>query len=119
MKPDTAQQLASAYVRAWKIYKGESCTVIPSRGYFLVSSSGRFRPRRTAAELIKDLSELLHFDPPAKDVDARLIAAAPALLAAIKCFVVTYETNMPPPGYSPDRWKALRDQCRAALALAE
>ena len=54
-----------------------------------------------------------------QQANERLIAAAPALLAAIKSFVVTYETNMPPPGYSPDRWRAMREQCRAALALAE
>jgi hypothetical protein len=54
-----------------------------------------------------------------QQANERLITAAPALLAAIKCFVVTYETNMPPPGYSPERWKAFREQCRAALALAE
>lgn len=64
MKPETATQLASAYARAWQVYKGEPCTVTPDRGYFLVSPGGRFKRRRTAAELIKGLSALLHFNPP-------------------------------------------------------
>jgi hypothetical protein len=64
MKPETAQQLASAYARAWQVFKGEPCTVIPDRGYFLVSPGGRFQRRRTAAELIKGLAALVHFEPP-------------------------------------------------------
>lgn len=64
MKPETAQQLAQAYARAWKIYKGESCAVTLDRGFFLVSPGGRFQRRRTAADLIKGLNALLHFDPP-------------------------------------------------------
>lgn len=51
--------------------------------------------------------------------EARLIAAAPDLLAALRLFVVAYETNMPPPGYSPHNWRLMREKCRAALARAE
>jgi hypothetical protein len=64
MKPETAHQLALAYARAWQVYKGEPCTVTPDRGFFLVSPGGRFQRRRTAAELIKGLHALLHFDLP-------------------------------------------------------
>ena len=53
------------------------------------------------------------------EANARLIAAAPDLLAALRLFVVAYETNMPPPGYSPHNWRLMREKCRAALARAE
>lgn len=61
MKPETAQRLASAYARAWQIFKGEPCDVIPDRGFFLVTPGGRFQRRKTAAELIRGLDALLHF----------------------------------------------------------
>jgi hypothetical protein len=62
MKPETAAQLASAYARAWQVYKSEPCTVTPDKGYFLVSPGGRFQRRRTAAELIRGLDALLHYN---------------------------------------------------------
>jgi len=53
------------------------------------------------------------------EANARLIAAAPDMLDALRLFVVAYETNMPPPGYSAHNWRLMREKCRAALARAE
>jgi len=33
--------------------------------------------------------------------------------------VIAYETNMPPPGYSPENWRQMRADCLAAVAKAE
>ena len=51
------------------------------------------------------VAQVLDLDDYANDIKrARLIAAAPDLLAALRHFVIAYETNMPPPGYSPENW---------------
>jgi len=62
MKPETAQQLASAYARAWQMAKHEPCTVTPDKGYF-IAQPHRSHPRRmTAAEIIRGLDALLHYN---------------------------------------------------------
>lgn len=59
MKPETAQQLAYAYARAWQLAKGETCSVVPDRGYFIVQPRGGLSRRKTSADLIRGLSGLL------------------------------------------------------------
>jgi hypothetical protein len=66
------------------------------------------------------VAQVLDLDDYANDIKrARLIAAAPDLLAALRQFVIAYETNMPPPGYSPENWRQMRADCLAAIAKAE
>ena len=66
------------------------------------------------------VAQVLDLDDYANDIKrARLIAAAPDLLAALRHFVIAYETNMPPPGYSPENWRQMRADCLAAIAKAE
>jgi hypothetical protein len=66
------------------------------------------------------VAQVLDLDDYANDINrARLIAAAPDLLAALRHFVIAYETNMPPPGYSPENWRQMRADCLAAIAKAE
>ena len=66
------------------------------------------------------VAQVLDLDDYANDIKrARLIAAAPDLLAALRHFVIAYETNMPPPGYSPKNWRQMRANCLAAIAKAE
>ncbi|NBW20834.1 MAG: hypothetical protein EBR82_74015 [Caulobacteraceae bacterium] len=60
MTPETRDQLAYAYSRAWELAKGEPCTVTHDRGYFTIKYPYPAHPRRvTAAELIKGLAGLL------------------------------------------------------------
>jgi hypothetical protein len=66
------------------------------------------------------VAQVLDLDNYVNDINrARLIAAAPDLLAALRQFVIAYETNMPPPGYSPENWRKMRADCLAAVAKAE
>jgi hypothetical protein len=66
------------------------------------------------------VAQVLDLDDYANDIKrARLIAAAPDLLAALRHNVIAYETNMPPPGYSPENWRQMRADCLAAVAKAE
>jgi len=66
------------------------------------------------------VAQVLDLDDYANDIKrARLIAAAPDLLAALRHFVIAYETNMPPPGYSPENWRQMRADCLDAIAKAE
>lgn len=56
-------------------------------------------------------------DCPERDANARLIAAAPELLAAIKPLAFS-DTKNPPPGVESTDWRAAVHAARTALAAA-
>jgi len=65
-------------------------------------------------------SKPIHFQPGAADANARLIAAAPDLLAALKGAMVIIDTYGIPPGSTLIKpYNDRRNACLAAIAKAE